>query len=467
MRNLSGRRRALPVCRKDPQPRVLSIESGRLERAGSLLLLLIILAIPYTWTISPNQTNPELSEPFSQTYGKEETDDNAQALVQTADGGFALAGITWSYGAGNNDMWLVKTNADGVIQWHQTYGGPARDRARALIQTADGGFALAGDTWSYGAGNNDMWLVKTDANGVMQWNQTYGGVKEDGACALVQTADSGFALAGRTSSYGAGNNDMWLVKIDANGVLQWSQTYGGAADDVVSALVQTIDGGFALAGDTSSYGAGNNDLWLIKIDANGAVQWDQTYGGSERDWASALVQTADEGFAIAGSTSSNSVGYRDMWLVKTNANGVAQWAEVYGGSGREEAEALILTADGGFALAGFTTGIDWVDFVDMLLVKTDAYGVVQWQRTYGGTLHDVASALVQTVDGGFALAGITAASWFLPYYGGGDMWLLKTDVVGGTFSTESYQSPESEPLPFATAFAALTSQYELKTETKI
>jgi hypothetical protein len=174
-----------------------------------------------------------------------------------------------------------KTTPDGGLQrvlgltgqqvWNRTYGGTKDDEAYSLVQTGDGGYALAGQTNSSGAGGYDAWLVKTDANGNMLWNKTYGGTGWDGATSLVQTGDGGYALAGQTNSFGAGSNDFWLVKTDANGNMLWNKTYGGTGDDGAYSLVQTGDGGYALAGYTKSSGAGGYDAWLVKTDASGNI----------------------------------------------------------------------------------------------------------------------------------------------------------------------------------------------------
>ncbi|MFX1516952.1 MAG: hypothetical protein ACFFC6_11615, partial [Promethearchaeota archaeon] len=161
-----------------------------------------------------------------------------------------------------------------------------------------------------------MWLIKIDAHGVTQWNQTYGGTGDESASALIQTTDGGVALAGSTRSYGAGESDMWLIKIDAHGVTQWNQTYGGTGDESTSALIQTTDGGFALAGNTRSYGAEEYDIWLVKTDTNGVAQWNKAYGGTERDAAYSIIQTSDEGFGLAGFTGSYGAGHADMWFIK-------------------------------------------------------------------------------------------------------------------------------------------------------
>jgi hypothetical protein len=198
----------------------------------------------------------------------------ARALIRTIDGGYALVGWTSSFGAGYGDFWLVKTDGNGNAQWNKTYGGTNGDAAYALVQTTEGGYALAGYTGSFGAGNRDFWLVKTDASGTMQWNKTYGGTGDDAASTMVQTVDGGYALAGYTWSFGVNwLPDYWLVKTDSSGNMQWSRNYGGTESDYANALVQTVDGGYALVGDTLSFGAGSYDIWLVKTDIESGLAW--------------------------------------------------------------------------------------------------------------------------------------------------------------------------------------------------
>jgi hypothetical protein len=353
--------------------------------------------------------------------------DFAWDLVQTVDGGYALAGGANVYGTGGGDFWLVKTDASGAEQWNKTYGGTDGDVAYALVQTNDAGYALAGETYSSGAGWADAWLVKTDSSGTEQWNRTYGGTAGDWANTLVQTSDGGYALAGVTVSFGAGNPDAWLAKTDASGNMLWNKTYGGTGSDWALDLVQTVDGGYALAGYTDSFGAVSYvpDFWLVKTDASGNMQWNKTYGGTDADFAYALVQTNDAGYALAGYTSSFGAGNEDFWLVKTDASGTEQWNKTYGGKSFDFAWDLVQTVDGGYALAGSANlfGVS----SDAWLVKTDASGNMQWNKTYGGTSADEAQALVQTVDGGYALGGYTLS------FGAdnSDFWLVKTEVESG------------------------------------
>jgi hypothetical protein len=240
-----------------------------LSEMMATMLLIGMLVLAFNVSQAKSSATPA---GWSQTYGGT-GDDEAYSVIQTSDGGYALAGYTDSYGAYSfqYDFWLVKTDASGNAQWNRTYGGTGNDQAYALVQTSDGGYALAGRTNSFGAGQYDFWLVKTDYAGNMQWNKTYGGTSYDYAYSVVQTSDGGYALAGHTRSFGAGSTDFWLVKTDASGNAQWNKTYGGTEFDAAYALVETGDGGYALAGITLSYGASNSDFWLVKTDENGVI----------------------------------------------------------------------------------------------------------------------------------------------------------------------------------------------------
>jgi hypothetical protein len=249
-------------------------------------------------------------------------DDSPVDMCETNDGGYALAGYTTSFGAGNMDFWLVKTDADGEALWSKTYGGTGDDKGYSLVATSDGGYALAGYTYSSGAGGSDAWLVKTDAAGNVQWNMTYGGTKADVGYFVVQTSDGGYAMTGYTASSGAGSWDVWLIKTDATGNMEWNMTYGGTGLDEGMHMIQTTEGGYAIICITTSFGAGSMDAWLIKTDAAGNMQWNQTYGGTKLDVGYGLIQTSDGGYAIAADTNSFGAGDKDFYIVKTDEFGV-------------------------------------------------------------------------------------------------------------------------------------------------
>ena len=337
------------------------------------------------------------------------------SLIQTSDNGIALAGTLTS------DFCLIKIDAHDEQEWNTTYGGVSWDYARSLIQSSDGGYVLAGLTHSYGSGLDDMWLIKTNATGQQEWNTIFGGISNDYAYSVIQTSDGGFALAGKTESYGAGLYDMWLVKTNANGQQEWNATFGGINDDEAYTVIQTSDGGFLLAGSTASYGNGGFDMWLVKTNGNGIPEWNTTFGGVNDDRIKSLIRTTNSDFVLAGYTLSYGAGSSDMWLVKTNENGIPEWNTTFGGISNDYAISVIQTSDGGFALAGETESYG-AGLYDMWLVKTNASGQCEWNTTFGGTGWDRALCVIQVSDRGLVLAGSTAS------YGAGssDIWLVKT-----------------------------------------
>jgi len=357
---------------------------------------------------------------WNRTYGGTGSD-VAFSVVQTDDGGYAIGGYTESFDV-NGDAWLVKTDASGDVEWNRTYGGISGDIAFSLVQTSDGGYALGGFTNSFGAGDFDFWLVKTNSTGHMQWNRTYGGTDRDCGRSLVQTSDGGYAIAGYTRSFGAGYYDFWLVKTNSTGHMQWNRTYGGTDGDWAYSMVQTTDGGYALTGQTNSFGAGS-DSWLVKTNSTGHMQWNQTYGGL----VYSVIQTKDGGYALAGVIS------LDFLLVKVDVGGNVQWNGTYGGTDHESASSVVQTNDGGYALAGIK-GLE-PPLGDFWLVRTDAAGNMQWSKTYGGISLDAAYSMVQTNDGGYVIVGETDS------FGAGsdDFWLVKTKtcVESGLAWTDS------------------------------
>jgi hypothetical protein len=291
------------------------------------------------------------------------------------DGGYIVTGYIWPHGAGSADVWLVKTDANGDTSWTRTFGGEGDDAGNSVQQTQDGGYVIAGTTYSYGAGQGDVWFIKVDADGSLAWCKTFGGVSYDEGESVQQTQDGGYIIAGTTWSYGAGWHDVWLIRTDAAGDTVWTRTFGGAQEDWGGSVQQTRDGGYVIVGGTMSHGAGSADVWLVKTDANGDTSWTRTFGGEGDDAGNSVQQTQDGGYIVTGYTRSYGAGGYDVWLIKTDANGDTAWTRTFGGSSDDEGYSVQPTSDGGYIIAG-CTGSFGAGGYDVWLIKTDAEGRV-------------------------------------------------------------------------------------------
>jgi hypothetical protein len=301
------------------------------------------------WEDYIKPTPPE--EAWNKTFGGSKAD-YLYSVQQISDGSYILTGYTASYGAGSFDGWLIKVGSFGNELWNKTYGGVEVDYLYSLQQTSDGGYILAGSTNSYGADNHDFWLLKTDSNGAEQWNRTFGSDGDEGAFWVEQTSDGGYILTGYT--YSLVSYDAWLIKTNATGFEEWNQTFGGNSWDDAYSGKQISDGGYVLAGYTSSYGKDYVDAWLIKTNATGFEEWNQTFGGNSWDDANSIQQASDGGYILAGQTWSYGIGEDDLWLIKTDVYGNELWNQTFGGNNRDWATSIQQTSDGGYILTGFT-----------------------------------------------------------------------------------------------------------------
>ncbi len=353
------------------------------------------------------------------------------SVQQTSDGGYVLGGYTGSFGAGADDFWLVKTDANGDSLWSHTFGDQGDNKCQSVLQTGDGGYVLVGWKGVLHNGNytDDFWLIRTDANGDSIWSRTVGGDAPEYAYSLQQTTDGGYIMGGMT--FGGPNTfDMALMRVSSTGDSLWARRYGGLNAERCYSVQQTTDGGYILAGYTLSFGHGNSDFWAIKTNAAGDSVWSHAYGGEGGEECTSVRQTLDGGYVLAGTTSSfgPNPGSLNFWLVRIDANGDTLWTRAYGGDGTDACESLGLLPDGGFILAGITPRGNF----DMWLVRVDADGNMLWNRTFGGSGTDRCFSVARTTDGGYVLAGETAAN----------MWLVKTGPDGGgptTLLTEGFE----------------------------
>ena len=404
----------------------ISLKLGRLSIGAAGLMALAV-----GWlllTAGPASAQPDVA--WSLTLGGS-GDDFAHAVIETSDGGFLVAGETGSSGAGGQDVWLVKLGPEGGREWDRTFGGPEDDVGYDVQQSGDGGYIIAAETHSFGAGSaakSDYWLIKTDSMGHMEWQRTFGNLELPGSLDVAtndvpqtvkQTADLGYIMAGFTRD--RRQEDVWLVKTDSSGEPEWSSQLGGRGDDRAYEILQTGDGGFVAAGKTESFGAGGSDFWLVKTGPSGETEWARTYGGKYNDEARGLVATLDGGYALGGFSWSFGAGLSDYWLVKTDGAGDLKWDRTFGGVPRDAAHGLEQAPDGGLVLAGWSESFAGGDGV--WLVKTDLFGNLRWEKAYGGS--SGARSVVRTDGGGYVVAG-----WTGPLEGVRDIWVMRTSGDG-------------------------------------
>ena len=280
---------------------------------------------------------------------------------------------------------LISVFAQPNTLWTQTFGGSSADYGMSVQQTTDGGYIIAGFTNSYGAGSDDVYLIKTNYLGVEEWPPppvTFGGSANDHGYSVQQTTDGGYIIAGMTGSYGAGSADVYLIKTYADGSEEWPQpvSFGGSENDYGLSVQQTSNGGYIIAGWTESYPAVSADVYLIKTYADGSEEWPQpvTFGGNNVDLGHSVQQTSEGGYIIAGETHGLAVGTMDAWLIKTDANGDSLWTRTFGENDADEATSVQQTADGGYILAGYTGTYASPTSYDYYIVKTDWDGIEEW-----------------------------------------------------------------------------------------
>ncbi|MFQ5906348.1 MAG: T9SS type A sorting domain-containing protein [bacterium] len=361
---------------------------------------------------------------FEKTFGGTDYDCGF-SVQQGSDGGYSIAGHTTSFGAGLNDVYVVKTDALGNTLWDRTYGGADEDMGYSVRQTLDGGYVIAGETRSSGAGQRDVYLIKTDASGNVLWEATHGGNRADGGRSIRQTLDDGYIITGETRSSGLGQRDVYLIKTDGSGNVVWEKTFGDTRADCGYSVRETMDGSYVIAGEMRTSGVGVLDVYLIKTDTLGNAFWTMVYGGTGADGGYSLQQTLEGGYIVTGYTESFGAGRRDVYLIKTDSSGSPLWEATYGGASNDEGYSVQQTEDGGYIIAGYTESFG-TGQGDVYLIRTDAVGNTLWERTYGGALNDYGYSVEQTVDGGYIIVGYTES------FGAGlaDVYLIKTDADG-------------------------------------
>ncbi len=348
-----------------------------------------------------------------------------------------------------------------TIEWQHSYGGSADDKALSAIQTMDGSYMIAGSTESVDGDVLDnkvklnCWVIKLFSNGNADWKKCLGGETAHQGNEIIQTKDWCYVVAGSTmlkdgNNTGVhGNDDYWITKFNSTFIPQWTRTYGGKADDVAKSIRGTRDGGFIVAGWGGIPGTnitrnlGGNDFWIMKLNKQGSIKWQNSLGGSGMDNAAAAIQAGDDGYLAVGYSNSNNMnvtgnhGASDGWIVKTDSGGVIEWQKSIGGNGLDFIYSAELTKDKGFIFAGATESNDGDvkgnhGKSDAWIIKTDSLGNMEWQKCIGGSNDDVAYSVQVTNDGGYIIAGKTDSNDgdVKGNYGGTDAWIIKLDEKG-------------------------------------
>jgi hypothetical protein len=390
--------------------------------------MLFLVALILIGSVSIVSAQTSWWRTYGGTYG-----DGGLSVQQTLDGGYVIAGFTNSFGAGNGDVYLIKTTPSGYTLWTRAYGGTKIDLGYSAQQTSDGGYIVACITLDRVCGVS---LIKTDAQGDTLWTRTCGSTTPYDGCSVRQTSDGGYIFAAGSNYDG----DVYLIKTNASGEILWTRTYGGTRPDWGFSVQQTADTGYIITGTTLSFGAGIYDVYLIKTNAAGDTLWTRTYGGTEYDIGHSVQQTADGGYIIAGQTGSFGAGNGDVYLIKTDASGDTMWTRTWGGTNDDLGYSVQQTADGGYIIAGstYSFGAGAPDSANVYLIKTDANGDTSWTKTWGGTNRDEGYSVQQTADGGYIVAGFTAS------FGAGDddVYLIKSDSLGNVGVAEEDPKPQ-------------------------
>jgi hypothetical protein len=420
----------------------------------SIALISIFPLLPGCSLALAAEPEEEWNLTFGGRYG-----DGVWCLQETENGGYILVGNTASRGEGS-DLFLIRTDALGNSIWSKIFGGSGEDVGYFVQETKDDGFIVTGSTKSFAMGEELLWLVKTDRNGNLSWDKTFGGFvysSGDGGWSVNETDDGGYIVAGYTQSLGGGRKDLWLIKTDELGSRIWDRTFGGRDNDVGMSVLQSRDGGYIVAGRTASFGKDGDDIWLLKTDSRGEELWNATFGGKQDDAGFEVVELAD-GYAVVGRTESG-FDKRRIILIKVDPDGQKLWERTYIGSA---AASLQSTDDGGFVIAGRMdnkkTGRD------ALIIKTDSEGSEEWSMILGGSADDIGTFAVQSRDGSYTLAGITNSLGL----GSEDAWLVKIRTEPLSDENEKQlqnsSSLNSSSIRFVQAFSAGNEKKEaLKT----
>jgi hypothetical protein len=429
--------------------------ASRHHRAVTVIRFSTIL-LGILWVSQVVFAQPDPGVLWTRTIGPTGHND-ARAIQQTPDGGYLVAGFTGGTGGESGHASVIKLDANGEVVWRRAYSNEGNSWFFGLDVIPSGGFVVVGIIMTSN-NNYEAWLIRAADNGDPIWSRTFGGPMNDQGYAVTATSDGGFAVAGLDASIAGGRYEAYLVKLNGTGDILWQHTWGVPAINVEARSVRECpDGGFIITGGSVSYGEWNSpfNMFVVRTNARGRTLWTRQYGGDGNDFASDAVCLPDGGFAVVGYTTPRGTDQRNMCMIRINERGRRIWKRTYGGPGDDAAFTVKRTMDGGFLLGGYTNSTGQGD-QDLCLIKTNRAGVRQWRRTYGtlGWEYPWGNECVElTADGGYVLAGTTT-----PIEGGeSSMFVVKTgpdqlqrisEPAGADFDTfvQDEIEPADEPV---------------------
>lgn len=364
---------------------------------------------------------------FQKIYGGN-YNSTGDAIRQTTDGGFVITGYTAVPGGGSApDGYLVKTDANGTMLWNKTFGGVDRDYPKAVQQSPDGGYIMAGFIQNNNTLKVQVYVVKMDSSGNLTWSRHLGSsvATSNSANDVEATSDGGFVVSGSSRKM-SNDYDGFLFKTDGSGTVIWGKHFGGISHDLIHSMSATSDGGFILGGYSGSFGLTNYDMYLIKTDLSGNVLWSKTYGDGDSNIGIAVKQTSDSGYILIGYTQSSSSGSRDIMVIKTDSLGNHLWNKVYGGPGFEMPYAVCEIPGQGYVITGDTDS-GGAGLSDIYIIRTDYNGDTTWTKTVGLSGYDDASDIISDGNGSFILTGGSSS---------GKATIIKSDASGFTGCNE-------------------------------
>lgn len=350
-------------------------------------------------------------------------DDEAHAVVEMPDGGFALAGHTRSHGMLDRDAWILRLDREGKVLWQQVIGGPMTEKVFGIAATRQGHVVIAGKTYSVGAGGSDALIARFDAGGELLWQKTYGGEYNDGVRSIATLAEGGFILAG--SKGGADDDDAWVIALDENGGKRWERTHGTPGEDGAVSITQAVDGGFAVAGYTQRPGLSSFDNWVVRLDLRGEMIWQRHFARGIFSAGTAISAAPEGGFFVAGLSQDRTPRDSKSWVIRLAHDGRTLWKQLSQNDGSNEAWGAASTSDGGVVVVSAAQA-KGRGKSKARLVRFAPDGEVVWSRNVGGRTWDRPTAVITTRDGGIVVTGYTTGR------GAGyqDVWVVRLDSEG-------------------------------------